>query len=150
MGMHRTMVVVGLLVLWGCGHEEPRATVASSPEEREGAAAPTPEPAPAPAPTPAEVTCETPQDCVGRTQVCPRAHRHNAGNCVSPYLPTGEHLPGVCQDVHCEVDDEAECDQAAARCIGGGTATFQAYDPPNPEYRRGSCTVRCTAYPEGA
>ena len=148
MGMRRA-IVAGVLLLWGCGHEEPRATVASSPEAAEVPAPPTPEPAPEPAPPPPEVTCETPHDCVGRTRVCPRAHRHNTGNCMRPYLPTGEHMLGVCQEAHCEVDDAAECEQAAARCIGGGTATFQAYDPPNPEYRRGGCTVRCTAYPEG-
>jgi len=125
-----------------------------------GTPASAPQPASAPAPAPAraapnepprarvEIPCETPSDCATLLTVCPRAHPHNAGNCIRPYSPTGEHLLGVCSNAHCEVDDEVECNGAAARCIGGGEATFQAYDPPDPDYRRGGCTVRCTSYPE--
>lgn len=148
MSMPRTVVWCALLMMSGCGHEEPRATVTAPPETAEAAPAPPAPAPPEPAPAPAEISCETPSDCVALTRVCPREHRHNVGNCVRPYAVTGEHLLGLCENAHCETDDQAECNQAAARCVGGGTATFQAYDPPDPDYRRGACTVRCNAYPE--
>lgn len=141
--MSRLTLCFVLLVLQACG-------APSAPPVREGstpAAQSTSSPAPATRPASAEIACETPADCVSLTRVCPRAHVHNAGNCIRPYTPAGEHLMGTCSDAHCEVDDQAECDGAAARCLGGGTATFQAYDPPDPAYRRGGCTVRCNAYP---
>lgn len=140
--------LLAMLALCGCGHEEPRP---AAPTETV-APAPAPAPAsagdPAPAPAPVETSCETPSDCEARTRVCPRPHPHHVGNCVRPYTTSGEHLLGLCQEVSCEVDDDAECQQAAARCVGGGTGTFRAYDPPDPDYRVGSCTVRCNAYPE--
>lgn len=147
MSTTRTAVGCALLLLFGCRHEEAPTTVTAPPETAQAAPAPAPAP-PTPTPAAAEVECETPGDCVALTAVCPRPHPHNAGDCLRPYAPTGEHLLGVCQNVHCETDDQAECDRAAARCVGGGTATFQAYDPPDPNYRRGACTVRCNAYPD--
>lgn len=154
MSSQRLVAVCALLALTGCGHEEP-PPAAAPPATNTATESASPVPAgPREAPDHAnagvvasEIPCETPGDCAGLTAVCPRPHPHDTGSCLRPYAPTGEHLLGVCTDAHCEVDDDAECQRAAARCLEGGTATFRAYDPPDAEYRRGACTVRCTRFP---
>ena len=145
--------VLLVAALWiGCSSApdpQPRAQP-SAPPPRAAPTAPTPQaPPPAPTPPPAP-SCESPRDCEALVALCPHPDAENSGNCMRPYTEEREHLPGVCDALFCDVDNDAECQAILPRCIGGGTAVFRAYDPPDPEYRVGRCTVVCRGWPAAA
>ncbi|MCC6874920.1 MAG: hypothetical protein IT378_11500 [Sandaracinaceae bacterium] len=143
--------VLGLGCSGGASTEGSPGARASAPAG-ERAPAPTPAPsapAPAPAPPPAP-PCESPRDCEALVALCPHPDAENSGNCMRPYTEEREHLPGVCDALFCDVDNDAECQAILPHCIGGGTAVFRAYDPPDPEYRVGRCTVVCRGWPSAA